>query len=56
VIGKRVKLKNKDLIGTIDKLHLPANKERNRPKDLYKVKWDNGKVGLVEEKDVEKCT
>jgi hypothetical protein len=49
----RVKLlkHTEDLFGTIKCLHLKA-KLPYRPNDLYRVLWDNGKIGIVELKDV----
>jgi hypothetical protein len=53
-IGKRVKLKDKEieLYGFIKELHLAADESYTRPKDLYRVAWDNGKTGICEIKNI----
>jgi hypothetical protein len=50
----RVKLlkHTEDLYGTLLYLHLKA-KLPYRPNDLYRVLWDNGKIGIIELKDVD---
>ena len=53
-IDKRVQLKDKDqeLFGRVKSLHLLADESYNRPKDLYRVLWDDGKVGICELKQL----
>ena len=45
-INKRVSFEN--LTGTIIELHLKADKTKSRKNDIYRIKWDNGKTGLLE--------
>lgn len=41
-----------ELIGNIICLYLPVNLP-HRPRDLFRVLWNNGKTGIVELKDIE---
>jgi hypothetical protein len=43
---------NSEFIGVVKCLWLPSNENRNRKNDLWWVEWNNGKFGIVEEKDV----
>lgn len=45
-IGKRISFAGQT--GTIIELHLKANKASFRKNDIYRVKYDNGKYGLLE--------
>ena len=49
----RVKLKKhkEELTGTLEGLYLKSELP-HRPRDLYRVLWDNGKSGIVELKDI----
>lgn len=49
----RVQLKKGEpLLGKIERLWLPADTSSSRPSDIWLAHWDNGKVGLVEEKNI----
>ena len=54
--NRRVQLKTKpgedEYFGYIDKLYLPADINKFRKFDLWRVRWDNGKTGIVEIKDI----
>jgi hypothetical protein len=53
IVGNRVSLKDRpDYVGVVKALHLKANDEKGRKKDLFKVLWDKGTVGIVEAKDL----
>ncbi len=53
IVGNRVSLKDQpDYVGVVKELHLEANEAKGRKKDLFKVLWDKGTVGIVEVKDL----
>lgn len=52
LVGKKIKLKNTDLIGYIVTLWLPSDDRTTRKNHLWYIQWDNGNYGIVEEKDL----
>jgi hypothetical protein len=53
IVGNRVSLKGQpEYVGLVKELHLKANDGKGRKKDLFKVLWDKGSVGIVEVKDL----
>ena len=53
IVGNRVSLKDRpEYVGVVKELHLEANEEKGRKKDLFKVLWDKGTTGIVEIKDL----
>ena len=53
IVGNRVSLKDQpEYVGVVKALHLKANDGKGRKKDLFKVLWDKGTVGIVEVKDL----
>jgi hypothetical protein len=54
--ARRVTIKKLGYKGTLLDIHLLADKEMSRPKDLYNIRLDDGSLGIIEEKDVDKCT
>jgi hypothetical protein len=57
LIGKKVKLKPKysseDFQGEISCLWLPKDEKSYRDCDLWYVKWNNGKDGIIELKQID---
>lgn len=53
IFRAQVQLKKSDLKGKIICLWLPLDESVLRKNDLWLVEWENGKTGLVEERDVD---
>ena len=47
-VGLRIKLKDSELIGTIEKHCIDLGMKKNEHKCYY-VRWDNGHLGIVDD-------